>query len=145
MQNTRLLTVLALAGLLALLVGACGDSGDNGSESPGQGSESALCSSLSQLDIAVNKAEDLGPNSTVDDARKALTDVRTAFDSVVNEAKNAKNAKVDDLQKAANDFTTAVNSLSSSQTLSQAASSLQTQAQKLDEAVATLRTQQNCP
>jgi hypothetical protein len=69
-----------------LLAGACG--GDDENSPPLEGSESAVCASIAQLDAAVEKVKDLDSHSSVGEARQALEQVRIAFTAFLGATRN---------------------------------------------------------
>jgi hypothetical protein len=129
---------------LAFLAGACSDDDDEGGSTQ-QGAESQLCSDIADLEKAIAKVEDLSTSSTVDEARQARADVKTALDKVSVSARSAGDAKVDELVNAFNDLQATIDGLSSGQTLSQAASAIESDVEAIAQAREDLHTQQKCP
>jgi predicted trehalose synthase len=135
---------LAVAALIIALASACSD--DDGDAVPALGgAESEVCGSMERLDESVEKAEDLNTGSSVAEARQVFEEVRTAFNAFVDSVRNVAGVRIDELQTAAFDFRAAIAELSASQSLGQAAGTIQDEVDRLNEAVQSTKSELRCP
>jgi hypothetical protein len=134
--------------LLALLFAACSD--DEPEEAVGTavsgvgGAESQLCSSLSELKIAVDKVGALNATSTVDDAKEARNDVKEALDDVRQSAQGVSEARVSALQTAFQALSGAVDSVPGDQTLGASAAQIATLKTGVQNMLTSLQTETPC-
>jgi hypothetical protein len=127
-----------LAFALVLLAG-CGES-----TAATPSAEAQFCQNLTTLGVAANQLTQVNGNTTIGQAKNDLQAVGEALADVKTSAVNVHTARVNDLETAVNDLQHTVNNISNSSTLSEAATSIQTQAAAVQSARSQLRTQVGC-
>jgi hypothetical protein len=146
MEAVNMVPGLRSIGSLILATGlilgvACSD--DDSDDT--QGAEAQVCNDLAALDTALAQLRSLSASSTVNDAQSALASVKDAVDDIRSSARESAEAQVNDLEDAYEDLETAVRNVSSDQSLSQAATSLQADVANVAVAEANLKRSSNCP
>ena len=141
LKNRLLGFVLILTLALGTVV-ACSD--EDGDDSSQQGSESAYCGDLNELETAVDDVGSLSSSSSLNDVSAALNSVKTAFNDVKSSAQQSANADVSSIQSAVDNLESTIASASSSGSISAAATSIQTARAQLATARADASLKANC-
>jgi hypothetical protein len=110
-----------------------------------QDKKTELCTNLARLNTSIATLRSLGPNSTVNDLKKAQEQVREAYNNVKTSAQAVQEAKTAELDAAYANLDKAIAAVPATATLNQAVQSVNPQVQ----AVQTARDQVNaglqCP
>jgi hypothetical protein len=132
---------------IAVFALACGDDDDEESTSSAalQGAESELCGSLERLEDAAEEVSELDRDSTVDEARIAIEELRTAHQAVIASARGVKDVKVDELQPYVDDVRASLAAVPGSQTLDQSVGAIQDDVEALNDAIDDQSSDLKCP
>lgn len=114
-RSWLLLAVGVMVAVLGASALACGDDEEGTADK-----EAQLCADLEKLDAALQSIGDLSRDSTVDEARTAISDVADAFNAARESAADVAEARVDDLVAAYDSYQTEAQSISDAATLAEA-------------------------
>ncbi|MBC7294205.1 MAG: hypothetical protein H5T84_08940 [Thermoleophilia bacterium] len=123
--------VILIFGLVAAAVG-CGSSDKE--------AKAAVLAALDKFEASVAKFQQLGPQSTVADIKKARDEMAPVWNEVVTAAKKLKDVDVNKLETAWKDVDAAVTAIPDDATLVQAAGMIMPKVQALLAAEQELRT-----
>ncbi len=138
-RNWLLLAVGLMVAVLGALAIACGDD-----EEDTAGAEAQLCADLEELDTALQGIGDLSRDSTVDDARTAISDVADAFNAARESAADVAQARIDDVTTAYDSFDETARNISDEATLTEAWEQLLGAADVVEQAEEALLSGLNC-
>jgi hypothetical protein len=142
MSKLALLTAGVLTLALTFAV-ACSD--DDDSVSDAQGAEAEFCNDLTAFNAAMVQVRNLGPSSTVDQAKDARDNARSALEDLKDSARKAIEAQVELLEDTYDNFSSSLNDLDDDQTLAQAAGGLLDEVAQVQVAEANVRRGVSCP
>jgi hypothetical protein len=134
-------TIALVLGVLLLTI-AAGCGGDD--EATSADAEAEFCASLSSFREAVDGIGDLSLSSSADDVRALGDEISAAWDDVVESAQQVKEIELDDLDAAVDDFTEAVSGISSSTSLGDIVTIVQSAASVVTGAVTELAEGVDC-
>ncbi len=120
----RLFVAVIAVGLIAT---ACGASVED--------AKAAYCEDLGGLFDALFAAQELTPNSSVDEAQEAANAVRSAYDDVVASAEEYTEAQISEIETARAGFEDAVGQIPDSATLGEVQAAIQSAIEVYFEAV----------
>lgn len=114
-------TAVALVGSLALAasLAACSDTVSQ------EDAEAAVCDSITQVRSAAAEVAALNPTSTVDEAQSAIDGLTTAVEGLRSSAADLESADTAAIESAADEVRGAVDDVSGSDSLGEAATSVQ--------------------
>jgi hypothetical protein len=107
--------------------------------------QAAFCSSLQEFGAALESVRALTTDSTVEEAQAAVEQVDEAWNDVLSAAYTLRSVEVDQLDEAMEDLDDAIRHIDPTDTITEAAESLQTQAQTVKTAYDELNAAQCGP
>ena len=116
----RSLAFVVLAVVASTGLAACGSN----KESPAEAKEN-LCASLHDFASSVVALQGVGLSSSEDQLKSGLDNVQSAWDKVVADAKDVKNANTDNIKSTYNDLKSAVENRPTDEPVTQVVAGLQ--------------------
>jgi hypothetical protein len=131
-------------GAVALVLASAALAGCGESETQGE-AESAVCGSVTELREAVSGLGELNADSTGEEAKAAVEEVRDALGQVRTEAQDVQDADAAAVEAAVDEVSDNVNQLDDSSTIDELAEALRAVTAPLDPVISQINDGLGCP